>query len=296
MKPTRKLLSNKEGIVFGRPEIERDLVIARQIQAGFLPEALPALPGWEIASCFQAARQVAGDFYDAFDLAGGKRVGLVVGDVCGKGVSAALFMALFRSLVRAFADQHYSLGWIDLLGDSGQEAQAESRLHRRRDLLTPGATPLKKAIDLTNDYIAIHHGKSNMFATLFFGVLDPVTGALNYINGGHEPPLLIGSNGIKASLSPTGPAVGLFAGVEFSIAQVMMEPGDTLLVYTDGVLDTQNAAGAMFGEDRLQDLVKGPVASAEAFLDAIHDSLRIFMAGADQFDDITLLAVRRRAT
>jgi serine phosphatase RsbU (regulator of sigma subunit) len=84
--------------------------------------------------------------------------------------------------------------------------------------------------------------------------------------------------------------------VEFSIAQVMMEPGDTLLVYTDGVLDTQNAAGAMFGEDRLQDLVKDPAASAEVFLDAIHDSLRIFMAGADQFDDITLLAVRRRAT
>jgi len=282
-------------LLFDQSETERDLEIARQIQASFLPEKLPVLPGWEVANWFRSARQVAGDFYDAFALAGGKRVGLVVGDVCGKGVSAALFMALFRSLIRAFADQHYSLGWIDLLGESSLEAKTENGLRRRRDLLTPGATPLKKAIGLTNDYIAVHHGKSNMFATIFFGVLDPVTGVVNYINGGHEPPLLIGSTGIKASLNPTGPAVGLFAGVEFNIAQVMMEPGDTLLVYTDGVLDARDAEGAAFGEQRLRDLIEAPVASAAAFLEMIQASLNDYITSADQFDDITMLAVRRQS-
>jgi sigma-B regulation protein RsbU (phosphoserine phosphatase) len=204
-------------------------------------------------------------------------------------------MALFRSLIRAFADQHYSLGWIDLLGDSSLDAGGKQVAPSERSRSRQGLHR-SKAIDLTNNYIAIHHGKSNMFATLFFGVLDPVTGVLNYINAGHEPPLLIGSNEIRASLEPTGPAVGLFAGVEFSIAQVVMEPGDTLLVYTDGVLDTQDADGVTYGEERLRDLVKYPEASAEAFLDSIHTSLTVFMAGSDQFDDITLLAIRRRAT
>ncbi len=98
-----------------REAMERELEIARRIQASFLPDNLPQPEGWEIASRFEAAREVAGDFYDAFSLAGGKRIGLVVGDVCDKGVGAALFMSLFRSLIRAFADQHYSLGWMDLL-------------------------------------------------------------------------------------------------------------------------------------------------------------------------------------
>jgi sigma-B regulation protein RsbU (phosphoserine phosphatase) len=93
---------------------EHELEIGRKIQASFLPEELPKPAGWEIASKFKAARIVAGDFYDAFTLVGGKRIGLVVGDVCDKGVGAALFMAIFRSLIRAFADQHYSLGWMDI--------------------------------------------------------------------------------------------------------------------------------------------------------------------------------------
>jgi len=280
--------------------MERELEIARRIQASFLPDNLPQPEGWELASRFEAAREVAGDFYDAFSLAGGKRIGLVVGDVCDKGVGAALFMSLFRSLIRAFADQHYSLGWMDLLasdapGSNMAEPLRSSSVSRRRELLTPGTTALKKAVVLTNDYIANNHGQTSMFATLFFGVLDPTTGTLTYINGGHEPPMLIGPTGIKARLAPTGPAVGIFAGMEFGIEQVNLEYGDTLLAFTDGVLDASNNANQFFGELKLERLVQPPVISAESILETILVALHDHMAGVEQFDDITLLALRRYA-
>jgi sigma-B regulation protein RsbU (phosphoserine phosphatase) len=286
-----------------REAIERELDIARRIQASFLPGSLPQPEGWEIASRFEAAREVAGDFYDAFTLAGGRRTGLVIGDVCDKGVGAALFMALFRSLIRAFADQHFSLGWMDVLTGNALGSEASSHVthethqsasvHRRRELLSPGTTALKKAVVLTNDYIARNHGQANMFATLFFGVLDPLTGALTYINGGHEPPMLVGQSGIKARLAPTGPAVGLFPGVEFGIEQIELEAGDTLLVFTDGVLDARNSADQPFGELKLERLIQQPAASAEFCLENLLQALHDHMAGAEQFDDITLLALRR---
>jgi sigma-B regulation protein RsbU (phosphoserine phosphatase) len=270
---------------------ERDLEIGRQIQASFLPEELPQVSGWEIASRFEAARVVAGDFYDAFPLSGGKRLGLVIGDVTDKGIGAALFMALFRSLIRAFADQHYSLGWMDVL-NSDQSTQGGS-VGRRRALLSTGTTALKNAIDLTNNYIARNHGKTNMFATIFFGLLDPATGGLIYINGGHEPPLLIGDGQVKAVLNPTGPAVGLMPNLNFSIEQVDLEPGELLFGFTDGVLDARSSMGEPFGEERLDALVKMPAPSANDLLDRVQASLKGFIAGADQFDDITMLAIRR---
>lgn len=283
-----------------REAMERELEIARRIQASFLPDKLPQPEGWELASRFEAAREVAGDFYDAFSLAGGKRIGLVVGDVCDKGVGAALFMSLFRSLIRAFADQHYSLGWMDLLasdtpGGNMTDPLQSSSVSRRRELLTPGTTALKKAVVLTNDYIANNHGQTSMFATLFFGVLDPTTGTLTYINGGHEPPMLIGPTGIKTRLAPTGPAVGIFPGMEFRIEQVNLEYGDTLLAFTDGVLDASNNANQFFGELKLERLVQPPVSSAESILETILVALHDHMSGVEQFDDITLLALRRSA-
>jgi sigma-B regulation protein RsbU (phosphoserine phosphatase) len=283
-----------------REAVDQELEIARRIQASFLPENLPKLEGWEIAGRFEAAREVAGDFYDAFTLAGGKRIGLVVGDVCDKGVGAALFMSLFRSLIRAFADQHYSLGWMDVLasdalGSDAADSRQTRSVSRRRELLTPGTTALKKAVVLTNDYIANNHGETSMFATLFFGVLDPESGVLTYINGGHEPPMLIGRSGIKARLAPTGPAVGIFAGMEFGIEQVELEAGDVLLAFTDGVLDARNLADQFFGELKLERLVQQPVGSAESILETIMQALHEHMAGTEQFDDITLLALRRNA-
>jgi sigma-B regulation protein RsbU (phosphoserine phosphatase) len=272
---------------------ERDLEIGRQIQASFLPTALPETPGWEIASRFEAARMVAGDFYDAFPLSAGKRLGLLVGDVTDKGVGAALFMALFRSLIRAFADQHYSLGWMDLLGNDADRPRQSGSVGRRRELLSTGTIALKNAIDLTNNYIARNHGQTNMFATIFFGVLDPANGALIYINAGHEPPLLAADGEIKARLNPTGPAVGLFPDLDFGIEQVTIGPGELLLAFTDGVLDARSPAGESFGEARLEAAVREPAQSANALLDRIRAGLSAHVLGSDPFDDVTMLAVRR---
>jgi sigma-B regulation protein RsbU (phosphoserine phosphatase) len=269
-------------------KIDRDVQIARQIQAGFLPRELPQPTGWEIAARFYPARQVAGDFYDAFMLTQGRRVALVIADVCDKGVGAALFMALTRSLLRAYATQHYSLRWTDLLDDKLSSGAARARMAP-----STGTSALKNAMDLTNDYIARNHAESNMFATTFFGVLDPVSGLLAYVNGGHNPPAIVGPNGIKARLKPTGPAVGMMPGVEYRIDQVKLEPGDMLFTFTDGVTDTRAPDRELFSEKRMLALVEQPAPSATALLDRLDEALHAHMADADQFDDITMLAVRR---
>jgi sigma-B regulation protein RsbU (phosphoserine phosphatase) len=276
-----------------RLSAQRDLEIGRQIQASFLPKNLPQPDGWEIAAHFEAARKVAGDFYDAFLLSGGKRVGLVVGDVCDKGVGAALFMALFRSLIRAFAEQHYSLGWMDVLRNDADPGEHGETVARRRSRLSTGTTALKNAMDLTNAYIYRNHGDTSMFATIFFGVLDPSTGSLVYINGGHVPPLVIRPGGNIIRLNPTGPAVGLLPNLEFSIEQVELGDGDTLLIFTDGVTDALSPHDEFFSEEKLFSIAAKPATSAAALLEDIRSNLQSHIAGADQFDDITLLAARK---
>jgi sigma-B regulation protein RsbU (phosphoserine phosphatase) len=250
-------------------------------------------PGWEIAACFEAAREVAGDFYDVFPLSGVKRVGLVVGDVCDKGVGAALFMALFRSLIRAFAEQHYSLSWMDVLANDAPAPIGNGSVQRRRTLLSTGTTALKNAIEHTNNYIFSNHGDTSMFATVFCGVLDPGTGSVVYINAGHVPPAVINASGVKARLEPTGPALGLLPDMEFAIEQVDLEEGDTLLIFTDGVTDARGPDEDFFTEERLLSLVTRPISSAAAMLELIQSSLHEHMADADQYDDITMLAVKR---
>jgi serine phosphatase RsbU (regulator of sigma subunit)/anti-sigma regulatory factor (Ser/Thr protein kinase) len=251
---------------------ERDLDIGRQIQAGFFPQELPMAAGWEIAAYFQAARQVAGDFYDAFPLGTtGRRLGLVIGDVCDKGVGAALFMALFRSLIRAFADERYSGTTLD-----------------------QPLRNLRNTVTLTNNYIAKTHGRANMFATLFYGMLDTVTGVLHYINGGHEAPMVVNAAGeIKARLEPTAPAVGMLADLEFPTAKVQLEPGDVFVAFTDGVTDARNPAGEFFEEDRLLAEVQRPVVSADRLMTRLTGQLRAHIDTAPQYDDVTLLIVRR---
>ena len=273
--------------------MQRELEIGRKIQASFLPKTLLQPSGWEIAACFEAAHEVAGDFYDVFPLSGVKRVGLVVGDVCDKGVGAALFMGLFRSLIRAFAEQHYSLSWMDVLANDAPAPNGNGSLQRRRTLLSTGTTALKNAIEHTNNYIFSNHGDTSMFATVFCGVLDPQTGAVVYINAGHVPPAVVNASGVKARLQPTGPALGLLPDMEFAIEQVDLEEGDTLLVFTDGVTDVRSPDDEFFTEERLLSLVTRPVSSAAAMLELIQSSLHEHIADADQYDDITMLAVKR---
>ncbi len=238
-------------------KLEHDMQVARRIQAGFLPDQLPEPEGWEIAARFQPAREVAGDFYDAFMMSQDRRVGFVMADVVDKGVPAALFMALVRSLTRAFAQQNYSLSWADVLDDNLPKRRGSSG---KRRLPSTGSISLYNAVLLTNNYILENHLKDNMFATLFFGMLDPSNGHVTYINAGHNPPFIMDASGtITAALNPSGPAVGMFPGVEFNIEYAQLNPGDTLFTYTDGVTEARNPAGDFVTEERLKELLSTPV-------------------------------------
>lgn len=273
---------------------EQELQIGRKIQLDFLPETLPQIPGWDIAARFYPARDVAGDFYDAFTMGHG-RIGLVIADVCDKGVGAALFMSLFRSLIRILAQQNYSLGLLDVLTDAPASPKKTVQDKQSR-LPSIGTQALKNAIERTNQYIAETHFRTSMFATIFFGVLDPATGKLIYINGGHEAPFVCDANGnIKERLTKTGPAVGIFPDAEFRIAMTQLEPGDLLLGYTDGVPDACDPSHDRYTEQRLAALVSSvPIPSAEQLLERIDQDVHQHIADTAPFDDITLLAVQRQ--
>lgn len=274
-------------------KLEQDVHVARRIQAGFLPSQLPQVEGWEIAASFQPAREVAGDWYDAFMMTQNRRIGFVIADVVDKGVPAALFMALVRSLTRAFAQQNYSVDWTSMLGDDGGKRQRGQA--RMRAMPSAGTMSLYNAVYLANNYIVENHAEDNMFATLFFGMLNPATGQLMYINAGHNPPHIVGADGtLKASLTNTGVAVGMFPEVDYQIQEAVLEPGDVLYTYTDGVTEARNAAGDFLTDPGLLELLNAPVSSAAGLLDKIQTYLDGFMRGAVQADDITMLAVRRK--
>jgi serine phosphatase RsbU (regulator of sigma subunit) len=242
--------------------IERELEIGRQIQAGFLPDEIPRLDGWDLGARFLPARQVAGDFYDLFPVGHGG-VALVVADVCDKGVGAALYMALFRSLIRAIATQ--------------------------QDDVDARAT-LARTVRATSDYIATVHGSANMFATAFVAALEPRSGELVYVNAGHDAPLLARAGGAIERLAPTGPALGLLPGQRFGVASTRIGPGELLMAYTDGVTDAGSAA-APFGEAGILARIAQRQGSVDALLDEIVAGLGAL--GSERSDDVTMLAVRR---
>lgn len=273
---------------------ERDLAIAHDIQSGFLPEKLPAPQGWDVASRFRPARQVAGDFYDGFELVDGRRLGFVVADVCDKGVGAALFMALIRTLLRHTAEHTGAAGDTgdDLAAGAVHMAEAGASLP---PMLSVGAGPLVQAVVATNRYLTRNHLRQGYFATLIFGVLDPASGALLYINGGHNPAVLLRADGSHTLLAPTGPAVGMMLHSSYALGHASLERGDTLLLYTDGVVEARATGGSLFGMDRLLAVMREPVTSAETVLSGIDRALRAHVGGAEQSDDITMLALHRSA-
>jgi len=272
--------------------MELELEIGQQIQHGFFPNALPQLPGWEIAAFFQAARQVAGDFYDAFLLCKGKQVGLVIADVCDKGVGSALFMVLFRSLIRVFSGQtHLCKHLCESFVAANKKTAGDMII--QQETVDIDQTNALVAVALTNDYIEKNHSDMGMFVTLFFGVLNPETGILSYINAGHEPLFIVGPIGVKASLQPTGPAVGMMPDAKFKIEHIQLEPGDILIGYTDGVTEACSLNGEFYTKNRLQSLLEQPVDSATELLERIKRSLFSYTENAAQNDDITLLAVQR---
>jgi anti-sigma regulatory factor (Ser/Thr protein kinase) len=231
---------------------------------------LPKLEGWEIATHFHAARQVAGDFYDVFQFKNSDFTAFIIADVCDKGVGAALFMVLFRSLLRAFSERQMD----------------KDNIHEQ----------LLDIIMNTNNFIPEYHGKSNMFATLFFGILDPKNGMLHYVNGGHEPPVILNDKGeITQRLMPTGPAVGMFVDMDFRVEHVQFDEGDFLVGFTDGTTDAKNASGVPFTEDRLLKSIAAPWTSIFSMLFELNVELKNHIGGQSQFDDITLIAFRRKS-
>lgn len=243
-----------------RERLERELQLAHEIQQTFMPRQLPDLPGWELAFAWRAARQVAGDFYDFFELPGG-RLGLVIADVADKGMPAALFMALTRTVMRAAALEAMSPAAV---------------LAHVNDLLVPDA----------------HQG---MFVTAIYAVLSLDSGELVYVIAGHNLPLWLRSDarGLEC-LDTGGMALGVLEGLQFEEHAVSLKPGDCLVFYTDGITEAFSPQDDIYGEGRLRAAIQAADgSSAQAILDAIDASVAAFTGGAPPSDDQTLMVLQR---
>ena len=254
---------------------EHELDIGREIQSGFLPDKLPVIPGWDIAAHFQPALQVAGDFYDVIPLGDNQMVGIVISDVCGKGVGAALFMGLFRTLLRAATQEKF-----------------EAALSQGDTPLSTGET-MAQIVSHMNNYIAVTHTKPSMFATLFYGILESGTGDITYINCGHPKPVIARKDGSTSELETSGPAVGMFPDIPFSASRVRIAPEEIIFAYTDGISEAKSRSGEFFGTERLLSFLGQYYHTAEQMISSISIDINHHMLNTDQFDDVTMLAVRR---
>ena len=243
-----------------RERIEQELHVARRIQQASLPEAVPALEGWEIYPSYLPAREVGGDFFDFLELEDG-RLGLVVGDATGKGVPAALVMSTTCGMIRAVTQaSDYSPGEV---------------LQRVNEAL---ATRIP----------------ANMFVTCFYGVLDPGTGSFAYANAGHDLPY-VRRGGYAEELMARGMPLGLMPGMSYEEKEIILGEGDRALFYSDGLVEAHNPEGAMFGFPRLQSLV-AEHAQGEPLVDFLMEELYSFTGKRwEQEDDITLVTLHRVA-
>lgn len=239
--------------------LERELEVAEGIQRSFLPNRLPSPQGWQLATFYRAARQVGGDFYDFIPLKDNK-IGIVIADVADKGVPAALFMALCRTNIRAAA-------------------------FSRTD---PVETMLRVNQLLLSD------SRTDLFVTVWYGVWDPRTGEMVYACMGHNPPLLIQSDNAVAELSGRGVALGVIENPRIEKKRIVVEPGDLLVAYTDGITDALRSDGAEFGVIGLQSTAaRHRYLSAAEITDRIMHAVDQFTGDMPQFDDLTLIILRR---
>ena len=247
-----------------RERIEQELQVAQRIQHALLPKAVPALESWQIAPYYQPARQVGGDFYDFLPLADG-RVGLVIGDVSGKGVPAAVLMASTQSVLRAVA---------------------------QREGITPGQV-LAETNELLCTYIP-----PNMFVTCFYSILERGSGHLSYANAGHTLPCCRRhEEGRTDELVARGMPLGLMPGMPYEENETVLLPGDNALFCTDGLVEAHDPEGEMFGSPRLRNLVdEYPTGGTDLTAYLVEELKRFTGEEQEQEDDITLLALRRSAT
>ena len=265
--------------------LTREMAVARSIQQDFLPESLPEVHGVDLQAALHPARDVSGDFYDAFTLPPQGTIVMVVGDVCDKGVGAALFMALFRSLIRASADP-VGGGAIQMIGGRRTIVRQSLEAATPADLLT-------RCAGFTNDYIARLHGRTNMFATVFLAALDPNTGYFDYVNAGHEPALVVGADGTMVELRPTGPALGLMPEQQFRSGEGQLQRDECLFAFTDGLVEARNSAGEAFGTERLKAVLRAGDTGAARVVRDVAAAVKAFAGSADPHDDLTLLAATR---
>ena len=240
----------------------QELALAGRMQATLLPESPPHILGWEMAATWRPARETSGDFYDFIALPSG-RLGIVIADVVDKGMGAALYMAMSRTLIRTTA------------GDYPAKPDMTLKAVNQRVLADVDA---------------------GQFVTVFYGILDPASGRLTYCNGGHNPPLLLraGSSEAPLGLSRTGMALGVSGDANWESEVIQIAPGDVLLLYTDGLVDAQNPEGEPFGLERTQEILAPNLTLAVGELqDALQASAFAFMGDEPQFDDITLVVLKR---
>jgi sigma-B regulation protein RsbU (phosphoserine phosphatase) len=243
-------------------KMEQELALAGKVQSSFLPSELPAPVGWQMAAALKPARQTSGDFYDLISLPDG-RLGLVVADVVDKGVGAALFMTLSWILIRTYALEN--------------------------------PTQPERVLRAVNDRI-LAEIDTGQFITVFFGILDPSVGTLAYCNAGHHPPYLYSAQDERVAqpLTQTGMALGVTDTEIWEQATTQIQPGDTLVLYSDGVTDAESVEGAFFGHERLQTTVRASLGcSAQEILDALLTRVQEFARGSVQSDDVTLMIVAR---
>jgi serine phosphatase RsbU (regulator of sigma subunit)/DNA-binding NarL/FixJ family response regulator len=249
-------------------KIARELAMAGQIQASFLPSSLPSLAGWQIAVTLEPARETSGDFYDFIPLPDG-HLGLVIADVSDKGMGAALYMALSRTLIRTYA----------------------AEFPTRPDLVLSATS--RRILEDT---------RAGLFVTAFYGILEPASGSLRYCNAGHNPPYLFNRRADEAVqvLGKTGMALGAVEDTTWTHSTVCLEPGNTLVLYTDGITEAQDEQGDFFGRQRLLSVLQAetsiPRPHKHAVLhvqEALLGEVRQFMGTAPQHDDMTLMILLR---
>lgn len=239
--------------------LQRELDVARRIQQSILPRTFPASDRFELHAHMITAKEVGGDLYDFFAV-DDQKLGFLIGDASGKGIPAALFMAVSRTLLRATA----------LSGMAPHEClqQVNRLLHGSSDFET--------------------------FVTIFYGILDTASGAIAYCNGAHNPPYIIRADGkVEATGAPDGLMLGLFAQADYQPNRLQLHPGEALVLYTDGVTEAKNPESEDFSEYRLETcLQRNAKASVSDTITAVMNDVQAFVNGAPQADDITMMALR----
>jgi serine phosphatase RsbU (regulator of sigma subunit) len=244
---------------------DQQLETAKTIQKSFIVESLPVVDGIELSAYFLPAYDIGADWFDA--LAINDICYLAVADVCDKGVASALFMSVFRTLVR------YGLSQESIHGSSD--------------------TTLSEVVSLVNNYMAQNHGDTLMFATMFLACFTSDTGLLSYVSAGHETPLLRKGNRCLR-LDAQGPAMGLFDGATYELRDIQLDPGDVLVIFSDGIIDARSPSDDAFGMDTLEAMVLAMPDSltADQIASRIKANVASHIHDADQFDDMTLMVMR----